>query len=218
MTQTKIKYYLIKYRLIFLELFVNDKGEIFIMDNQNVKLGLTVRNFRKEKNITINQLAKETGFTPSFISQFERGLTTASVSTLQKITNALSINLTMLFNQDNDLEDKPFTHIVKNGEHKTLEYPDGKSTDYLLTRKNGPYEVIYSEMKPGASSGESLSHNSSEETLIIIEGHVEIKINENIYTLETGDSISFYSQYPHAWRNIGDETLKIIWVIYPPTY
>ena len=51
MTQTKIKYYLIKYRLIFLELFVNDKGEIFIMDNQNVKLGLTVRNFRKEKNI-----------------------------------------------------------------------------------------------------------------------------------------------------------------------
>ncbi|MDW8563606.1 helix-turn-helix domain-containing protein [Staphylococcus shinii] len=187
------------------------------MDNE-IQIGQKLRNIRKEKKITINKLAKDTGFTPSFISQFERGLTSASISTLKKITDALSMNLTMLLNEDEELQYSPFTYIVRKGEYKKLAYPDEKSTDYMITRDKAHYEVIYSEIKPGGDSGETLSHNSIEETITILQGLMEIKINGETYNLDVGDSISFCSQHPHSWKNIGDNTLKIIWVVYPPTY
>ncbi|MFQ3903252.1 cupin domain-containing protein [Staphylococcus sp. 50Mo3-1] len=182
----------------------------------DIKIGQKLRNIRKGKNITINKLAKDTGFTPSFISQFERGFTSASISTLKKITDALSINLTMLLSENEDVQNTPY--IVKKGEAKKLSYPDEKSTDYMITRENAPYEVIYSEIKPGGNSGDLLSHNSIEETVTILQGTMEIEINNNIYILNENDSISFCSQSPHAWKNNSDKTLKVIWVVYPPTY
>jgi len=191
-----------------------------VTDSQ-IEIGKKIREIRELKQITINQVAKETGFTPSFISQFERGLTKASVSSLRKITSSLNIELSTLFEDDDESaksahRNKPT--IIRKNKRKRLDYPDGKSIDYLLTNLSGEFEVIYSKLEPGGFSGDLISHNSVEECVIVLKGQLAVTIDNNRYTLEKGDTITFSSLSPHGWENIGEETLEVIWIVSPPSY
>ena len=47
---------------------------------------------------------------------------------------------------------------------------------------------------------------------------MEISVDESIFILNTGDTINFCSRLPHAWRNIGEDTLEVIWIITHPNY
>jgi|SRR5690625_3621541 len=186
-------------------------------------LGKYLRKVRESKKITINEIAKKTGFTPSFISQFERGLTKASISSLQKIVQALNMSLSELFIHTNSTtkneakhSDKP--NLVRKENRSKLSYPDNKSFDYLLTGIHGQFEMILSEIEPGGGSGELVSHNDSEEGITVLQGMMEITIGSKKYTLYQGDTITFPSHIPHGWKNIGDELLKLIWIVSPPTY
>lgn len=191
------------------------------MKNNHIEIGKKIREIRELKQLTINQVAKEAGFTPSFISQFERGLTKASVSSLQKIVSSLDIDLSTLF--DSDVGDAQSTYIneptiIRKNKRKMLDYPDGKSVDYLLTNLSGQFEVIYSKVEPGGFSGELISHNSVEECIIVLNGQLAMTIDDNRYILNKGDTITFSSLTPHGWENIGSDTLEMIWVVSPPSY
>lgn len=192
-----------------------------MMSNQ-LDVGQRLRQIREDKQLTINQIAKETGFTSSFISQLERGLTKASVSSLQKIASSLDTNLSDLFDQETKNIPPSKLHepvIVKKSERRKLVYPDDQSVDYLLTGLEGQFEVMYSEIEPGGSSGsELISHNSVEECITVLHGDMEITIGDDKYILNKEDTITFSSHIPHGWKNIGSETLKLIWVVTPPTY
>lgn len=192
------------------------------MASNQLDVGQKLRQIREEKKLTINHIAKETGFTSSFISQLERGLTKASVSSLQKIASSLDTNLSDLFEEENQPLPPSKLHdpvIVKKSDRRKLVYPDDQSVDYLLTGLEGQFEVIYSEIEPGGSSGgELISHNSVEECITVLNGDMEITIGEDHYILHKSDTITFSSHIPHGWKNIGSETLKLIWVVTPPTY
>lgn len=191
------------------------------MENDQETIGYKIRKIRESNQMTINQLATETGFTPSFISQFERGLTKASVASLQKIATVLSINLSTLFEQEHEKKlssklKEPV--IIRKSNRRKLVYPDDKSVDYLLTGLHGQFEVIYSEIDPNGSSGELFSHNSIEECITVLQGQMEISIGDDYHILLGGDTITFSSRTPHGWKNSGSEVLKLLWVVTPPTY
>ena len=61
--------------------------------------GPRVRRLRTDRGMGLRELASLTGTTPSFISQFERGESGASIATLVRIAEALGINLADLFTQ-----------------------------------------------------------------------------------------------------------------------
>ena len=68
----------------------------------HITIGHNVRIFRKLKNLTLKQLARRTGLSVSLLSQVERAESSASVSTLLKISHALDIKITKLF-EKNDI-------------------------------------------------------------------------------------------------------------------
>ncbi|MFC7394141.1 helix-turn-helix domain-containing protein [Scopulibacillus cellulosilyticus] len=190
------------------------------MDKNQKKIGEQIRKIRESKGITINYIAKKTGFTSSFISQFERGLTKASIASLQKITNILDVRLSELFDQDT--EDSSLNElnpvIIRKSNRRKLAYPDEKAVDQLLTGSGGKLEVTYSKVEPNGGSGELYSHDIAEECIIVLKGQMEITVGENKYTLDEGDTITFSSRIPHGWKNIGTEALELIWIVTPPTY
>lgn len=191
------------------------------MDNNIPTIGEKIRQIRNDKGFTINDIAKKTGFTSSFISQFERNLSQGSVSSIQKIANALDINVSTLFQGEETSSDtnSPLTASITRKDHRPkMTYPDGRMTDYLLTGKNEHMEVIYSVVEPGAGSGHHYSHDSEEECIIILKGQMEVSVDKSTYILNEGDTINFSSKLPHAWRNLGDEQLEVIWIITPPSF
>ena len=64
-----------------------------------VAIGREVHAFRKQQNITVAELAATTNLSIGMLSKIENGNTSPSLSTLQVISNALSVPLTAFFRQ-----------------------------------------------------------------------------------------------------------------------
>jgi two-component system, OmpR family, response regulator len=62
-------------------------------------IGDTIRNLRKEKDLTLKQMARRTGLSVSLLSQIERAESSASISSLYKIAVALESRIQDLFGQ-----------------------------------------------------------------------------------------------------------------------
>ncbi len=60
-------------------------------------IGDTIRNFCKSKTLTLKQMARRTGLSVSLLSQMERAETSASISSLYKISVGLQVKIRDLF-------------------------------------------------------------------------------------------------------------------------
>jgi two-component system, OmpR family, response regulator len=60
-------------------------------------IGETIRTYRKEKTLTLKQMARRTGLSVSLLSQIERAETSASISSLYKISVGLGVKVRDLF-------------------------------------------------------------------------------------------------------------------------
>ncbi|MDE0583516.1 helix-turn-helix domain-containing protein, partial [Planococcus sp. A6] len=55
-------------------------------------IGTTLKKLRKERKLTLKQLAQETGVSISFLSQVERGKSSVTLESLRKIADALHVD------------------------------------------------------------------------------------------------------------------------------
>ena len=65
-----------------------------------VDISKNISEYRKRKEITIKELASLTGFTPSLLSQIEKGSANPSINTLKQISNVLDVPLFNFFISD----------------------------------------------------------------------------------------------------------------------
>jgi DNA-binding NtrC family response regulator len=66
-------------------------------ENLHRVIGETVRNLRRQNNLTLKQLARRTGLSVSLLSQIERAESSASIGSLFKIASALDMRIQDLF-------------------------------------------------------------------------------------------------------------------------
>ena len=62
-------------------------------------IGETIRGLRKERSLTLKQMAKRTGLSVSLLSQIERAESSASISSLYKVAVALDARIQELFGE-----------------------------------------------------------------------------------------------------------------------
>jgi two-component system OmpR family response regulator len=66
-------------------------------ENLHRVIGETIRNLRKDRNLTLKQMARRTSLSVSLLSQIERAESSASISSLYKIAVALDARIRDLF-------------------------------------------------------------------------------------------------------------------------
>ena len=90
----------------------------------------------------------------------------------------------------------------------------------LLTTSNidKTMEPILYEIGPKGESGRSFYTHNGEEFIFIIEGKLDVYIDETVYSLNEGDSLYFKSSQKHRFKNTTDKLTKAIWVVNPPTF
>lgn len=71
---------------------LNDPEETLL-----ISIGHNIRKTRKERRLTLKQVARRTGLSVSLLSQIERAESSASVSSLYKVARALDCKLTDFF-------------------------------------------------------------------------------------------------------------------------
>jgi transcriptional regulator with XRE-family HTH domain len=181
-------------------------------------LGREIRELRRLKGMTLENLAAAANVSSGSLSQIERGNGNPSFNLLVQVAHALDVSVTRFFAH----EDTQASPVVKSEDRRVLEahgVANGLSQSSLLTpTRTTALEAVYTEAQPGYSTEDSPFVHQGEEFGFVISGRHEVVVDGVSYLLETGDSITYPSSVPHWYRNPGTETSKAIWVITPPSF
>jgi len=176
-------------------------------------IGEKIRLIRKQKKMTLIELAGLSKCSASLISAVERGTANPSFITLKAITESLGISPSQVLAEDtvSPLESEEISAVFKRGERKTLTIGDLR---FELFSRGGniPFEFVRSEFKPGSSSKKLLPRHEGAECCLVVEGELQIHFENRIYHLKAGDSISFLSHIPHEISNPFKKKATAYWV------
>ncbi|MFG1943191.1 helix-turn-helix domain-containing protein [Nonomuraea sp. NPDC048826] len=185
---------------------------------ETARLGARIRAYRNMRRMTVRGLAVEAKASPSFISQLERGHSSASIGMLRRIATALGLTVADLFNEDDALGPR----VVRRSARPELPTAPGTRKYLISQRPLQNLEVYAGELDPGTSTGdEPYSHGESQEILLVLRGRITIWLgpagSASPQVLGPGDSVEYRTSVPHRVANEGDEPAEVIWMISPPT-
>lgn len=190
-------------------------------------LGGRIRRSRTAQNLSIRQLAKEIGCSPSHISQLERNLSEPSISMLTAIASHLGEPIDFMLTDQHDAQElRPHKEpaadmartVIRRAAHRPKVRIQGGVTSELLlpaTEQNADFcEYIYEPAQAAAQGRELLQHTGREYGLVL-EGRLHITLKFEDFELDVGDSIAFDSSVPHAFWNPGNVPTRVIWFSSP---
>ena len=167
--------------------------------------------------MTLRDLAKISGCSISFLSQLERDLVSPTVASLRKIADALGVTITSFFADD---ESETDGIVVRKDKRVRFGSMASKVTYESLKPRgaNSVLEPLYHILEKGAYSGDDYNMRLGEEFVYVMQGQVELILEEKEMTLNEGDSAVYNSNTPHKWKNTFDGQTILIWVNTPPTF
>ncbi|MBO8163636.1 MAG: cupin domain-containing protein [Brevibacillus sp.] len=169
--------------------------------------GQELREIRKQKQLTLKQVAEATGLSASLLSQIERGLVDPTVGTFWKICEALDVPINRFF-----LPSERQDPVIRKDMRKTIHLRDTHVRYHVLTPiDQGKIEFLLVEIEPGESVSRELVTHSGEECGFVLKGELKVILDDNEYHLFEGDSIGFPSTLPHRFLNPGKDVSLSIW-------
>ncbi len=107
--------------------------------------------------------------------------------------------------------------VVRGASRRKIGERDSGLFEALLSPDlSDDFEVIHSTFMPGSSLEQSRQRATSE-VVYLMSGKLNIWIDEQPFTIETGDSFRIKGA-EYRWANPYDEPASAIWVISPPVY
>lgn len=177
----------------------------------DINIGEKISYYRKKNDLSIRDLAKLADVTPSLLSQIERGLANPSVNSLKSIASALNVPLFTFFLSEVNKKDL----IVRSNNRKKVILPGSDNVIYemLSPGLSDNLEFAIMNLPPNTSSCEnSISHNGYE-IGYVLEGEVDLFLEEEKFTLSKGDSIKIPIGTNHKWQNSYSNECKLIFAV-----
>lgn len=178
---------------------------------QKVKIGARLRAARLSKKMTMEAVADGSGLTKGFISRLENDSASPSVASLIAVCDVIGLRVGALF-------DPPDTAVVRSGEGKPINFGASNAVELLLTPgTQQQLEVIHTLLEGGGHGGEELYTLDCEaEFVYVVEGRLEILLEDQVVMLGPGDAMTLPGRIPHSWRNkSASQGCEVLWVLSP---
>jgi transcriptional regulator with XRE-family HTH domain len=180
-------------------------------------IGAQIRELRKVKGRTLQQVADAAGISVGYLSQIERNQSQLPIGVLKRICDALDVHINWFFQPSAEMPAEERDIIVRAQNRRRLTFTGlGIQEELLSPNLGGPLELLLSTIEPGADS-DFYSHDGAEAGLVM-SGRLDLWVGDNFFQLHAGDSFSFKSTETHRCANSGSEPAKVVWVITPPHY
>jgi XRE family transcriptional regulator, regulator of sulfur utilization len=171
-------------------------------------LGNSLRYLREQNGISLRALAERTDFSASFLSQIENGQCSPSISSMEKIANALGVTLGQFFLSAN----QQVVTIVRASDraHMALDWSRAEIASLGSLSNSSQFRASMINIKPGGLTGKDIMPSISDEFAIVFAGTAILKLKEGEQTLERGDSVTFVAGTGRQWRNESDSLAEIL--------
>ena len=180
-------------------------------------LGLQIRRLRRQHDLSISDLAGAAGMSSGMLSKIENGQISPSLSSLNAISNALSVPITTLFAA---FEDRRDCSYVKNGKGVIIERRGTKVGHvYQLLGHSIRGEVIVEPylitLESDAIPYTGFQHEGIE-FLYMLSGEVVYRHADKTYRLQPGDSLMFDSGALHGPQELVSLPMTYLSIIVYP--
>jgi transcriptional regulator with XRE-family HTH domain len=174
-----------------------------------LRIGARLRHAREGARMSLADVSGRAGVTKGFLSRVERDEASPSVASLVSICDAVGLSMSDLFAT-------PRTTLVRAAERPSLGgLPKVDVHDTLITPElERQVTVLESVIPPGGSGGEALYTLPSEcEVCFVLEGEIEVELEDGRYALGPGDALTFGAAVPHTFSSTAGA--RVLWILAP---
>ena len=173
-----------------------------ILDRLNILVSENIKRIRQEKNLSLGDLAKLSDVSKSMLAQIERGEGNPTLSTLWKIANGMQVSFNTLIAQPK----LPYK-VTKLAEIEPILDMNGGLKNYsLFSDIENNFSVYQIEVGKEISWISEAHLHGTAEFVIVIQGTLEIKLEEKAFILKKGENLWFKADVPHSYCNLDEGT------------
>lgn len=165
------------------------------------KIGLHLRAARVERKLTLAQVASAAGLTKGFLSQLERGESSASIASLLALCAVLDVSIAALL--DSAASAIALDPVIRRDGRTTMYLGGEGVTDYLVSPpRDRRFEVFETHLEPLGSPGEQQYTLEAEFGFAyVLQGRLEFRLGSSTHVLQRGDTITYSPRDDHTFRN-----------------
>jgi transcriptional regulator with XRE-family HTH domain len=164
-------------------------------------VGGNLRRLRTRRGLSLERLAQISGVSRAMLGQIELGQSAPTINVLWKISRALEVTFSALISA----RTQSGALVLRAADSKILTSTDRSFSSRALFPFDEPRRVEFYELRLAAGAVEQADAHppGTSENLVVTTGSLEIDVGGETHRLETGDSILFEADSPHAYRNPG---------------
>jgi len=178
-------------------------------------LGQQLRHLRKRQGLSLVQVAKACGVSLGLLSQIERGLSSPSVKIVSVLARHFGVSVDSLLRGAGPGDSADAGNVARAGTHRRVDLDAKGIRKEMYTPPAGrTLDLCRARIAPGGSTGDDLfSTSMGEQVGLVLQGMLELWIEDRVVLLGAGDSFCYASRTPRRWRNPGPEVAEVIWAI-----
>src|SRR5215208_5050293 len=176
------------------------------------RLGGRVRELRRGRGLTLEDLAEQSGVSRAMISKLERGEKNPTLVVAARLAVGLGVSLSQLAGMEEGRGDV----VVPREGRMVMRDPETGFERRLLPPNfvGSGVEFVRNEIPENSTSGEFPPHrNGVEEHIVVERGSLKAMLAGEEYLLGEGDALYFEADVPHRFDNAGEGTCSYYLVI-----
>jgi transcriptional regulator with XRE-family HTH domain len=166
------------------------------------QLGKTIQRLRKAYNLSLSELAEQSGVAKSIISQIERNETNPTLATIWRLSQALDVSIERVLATS---EEEPFIQKSSRADTPILVSDDGRMRlaiiGWIKTVEWLQWYDVQSE--PGGVLESDGHQRGSVECLSVTEGEFEVEVSGVVQHAKAGETLRYRCDRPHTVRCVG---------------
>lgn len=181
-----------------------------------IHVGEKIKHMRETQGLSIEELAKKTGFDVEMLENVEKENIIPPLGTMIRLSRALNTVMSSLFSSQ---EEQSHYSVVRVNDQKSAPLPTGRASYHsyiplaadLKDRHMDPFIV---KLNPEKAKDVVPSVHDGEELIYVIDGEVKVTIEDKVEILGLGDALYLKSTTPHVVITNTDKPALILAIMY----
>ena len=185
--------------------------------DHSIRVGERVKAVREKKGLSLHDVSQRTDIDIGRLRRIEAGDVAPPLGTVIKLAKALEMRMGYFISGKGQ---RAYT-IVRRGDSTVVSRYDTTRAKYYgyqyeslapnkLDRHMDPFMV---SLEPSKTEEERSTH-AGQEFIYVLEGDMEVRLEQEVHILRPGDSIYYDSTVPHLVKACGDKLTRILAVLY----